>query len=260
MSTGYLRYNADESPNATLESPERRTVASYERELTRHRSAEIRLRDALAREEALLRQKDEMIQKMELLSKESDHRLLNGLQMIVSLLSLQGRASTNAEAASQLAAAANRVAMIERVHRRLHYLDGVQTVAFKQYLEGLCRDFSTMLSCEERQEQNIVVEGIDINLPSVTGIPLGFIVSELITNAAKYGSGRILVRLEPSPLNGFALSVSNDGPGLPEGFDPAAGDGLGMRIVRSLVKQIRGELQFGRGDNNQGARFTVLFA
>ena len=149
MSTGYLPYSADESPNATLESPEHRTVASYERELTRHRSTEVRLRDALAREEALLRQKDELIQQKELMSRESDHRLLNGLQMIVSLLSLQSRAASNAEAASQLAAAANRVAMIERVHRRLHYLDGVQTVAFKQYLEGLCRDFSTMLSSEE---------------------------------------------------------------------------------------------------------------
>jgi two-component sensor histidine kinase len=260
MSTGYLPYSADESPNATLESPEHRTAASYERELTRHRATEIRLRDALAREEALRRQKDELIQKTELLSKESDHRLLNGLQMIVSLLSLQGRASTSAEAASQLAAAANRVAMIARVHRRLHYLDGVQAVAFKQYLEGLCGDFSTMLSSDEHLEQDIVVEGIELKLPSVTGIPLGFIVSELITNAAKYGKGRISVRLEPNPGQGYALSVSNDGPGLPDGFDPAACSGLGMRIVRSLVKQIRGELQFGRGDNNQGARFTVLFA
>jgi hypothetical protein len=84
MSTADLPYRADESPNATLENPEHRTVASYERELTRHRSAELRLRDALTREEALLRQKDELIQQMELMAKESDHRLLNGLQMIVS--------------------------------------------------------------------------------------------------------------------------------------------------------------------------------
>lgn len=260
MSTQDLPLSADKPPNAILERPEHRTVASYERELERHRSTEIRLRDALAREEALLRQKDELIQQKELMSRESDHRLLNGLQMIVSLLSLQGRAATNAEAASQLAAAANRVAMIERVHRRLHYLDGVQAVAFKQYLEGLCRDFSTMLSSEEYAEQDIVVEGIELKLPSVTGIPLGFIVSELITNAAKYGKGRISVRLEPNPGQGYALSVSNDGPGLPEGFDPAARNGLGMRIIRSLVKQIGGELQFGRSDNNQGARFVVLFS
>ena len=260
MTIEHLSYSADLPPSTTFESQEPRTAASYERELTKHRSTEIRLREALAREEALLRQKDDLIQQQEVLNKEADHRLLNGLQMIVSLLSLQSRASANAEAASQLAAAANRVAMIERVHRRLHYLDGVQAVAFKQYLEGLCRDFSTMLSCEERQAQDIIVEGIEIKLPSVTGIPLGFIVSELITNAAKYGKGRISVRLEPNPGKGYALSVSNDGPSLPDGFDPAARNGLGMRIIRSLVKQIGGELRFGRNDNNQGARFAVLFS
>ena len=42
----------------------------------------------------------------------------------------------------------------------------------------------------------IVVEGIEITLPAVTAIPLGFIANELITNAAKYGTGRIAVRLE----------------------------------------------------------------
>lgn len=117
MSTADSPYRADDTPGTTLENPEHRTVASYERELTRHRSTEIRLRDALAREEALLRQKDELIQQKELMSKESDHRLLNGLQMIVGLLSLQSRASANVETASQLAAAANRAGW--RANRRV---------------------------------------------------------------------------------------------------------------------------------------------
>ncbi len=251
---------AELAPDAIFESPESRTAASYERELTRHRRTETRLREALAREEALIREKDKLIRQYEILGEESDHRLLNGLQMIVSLLSLQSRASANAEVASQLAVAANRVATIQRVHRRLHCLDGVQTVAFKQFLEDLCRDFSTMLSLEERPEQVIAVEGIEARLPSVIGIPLGFIVNEMITNAAKYGKGRILVRLEPDPRKGYALSVSNDGPALPEGFDPAACKGLGMRIIRSLVERIGGELRIARGDRDQGARFTVLFS
>jgi two-component sensor histidine kinase len=54
--------------------------------------------------------------------------------------------------------------------------------------------------------------------------------------------------------------VASDGSTLPEGFDPAAGKGLGMKIIRSLVERIGGELRIGRGDNNQGARFTVLFS
>ena len=264
MAIEHLPHSADSPPNIIFESGERRTVASYERELKRerirHRRTESGLREALAQEEVLLHQKDELIQQQEILGKESEHRLLNDLQMIVSLLSLQSRASANAEVTSELAAAADRVATIGRIHRRLHSLDGVQTFALKQYLEDLCRDFSMMLSSEGRSERVVIVEGIEIELPAVTAIPLGFIANELITNAAKYGTGRITVGLEPTPGKGYALSVSNDGPVLPEEFDPAAGKGLGMRIIRSLVERIGGELRIGRGDKSQGPRFTVLFS
>jgi two-component sensor histidine kinase len=260
MTIEHLPQSTDSPPIATFESLEPRTVASYKRRLTAYRRTEVRLREALARDDALLRQKDELIQNQALLSKESDHRLLNDLQVIVSLLSLQSRASANAEVASQLATAADRVATIARMHRRLHYCDGVQSVAFKQFLDDLCRDFSTMLFSEQRLERGIVVEGIEIKLPSVTALPLGFIANELITNAAKYGKGRITVRLEQDSGKGYALSVCNDGPSLPDGFDPAAGKGMGMRIIRSFVERIGGALRIGRADNNQGTRFTVQFS
>ena len=117
-----------------------------------------------------------------------------------------------------------------------------------------------MLSSEDHPERVILVEGIELMLPAVTAVPLGFIANELITNAAKYGKGRITVSLEPNPAKGYALSVANDGPALLEGFDPAACKGLGMRIVRSLVERISGELQICRGDMSQGTRFTVLFS
>ena len=238
---------------------EHRTAASYERELERYRRAELRLREIIALDESLLRQKDETIQNQALLSSESDHRLLNDLQMIISLLSLQSRATANAEAASQLAAAADRIAMIGRIHRRLHSFDGATTVAFKKFLEDLCSDFSSLVS-SGRGERDIAVEGAEIELPTLTCRPLGFIANELITNAAKYGKGRIVVRLEQGLENRYSLSVSNDGPPLPKGFDPAACKGLGMKIIRGLVQRIGGELRIGRGDNNTGARFTVLFS
>ncbi len=219
---------------------------------------ETQLRSALAQSEALLRQKDEVIQRQELLKRESDHRFLNDLQMIISLLSLQSRASTNPEAAAQLAVAANRVSMIARIHHRLHSYDGVQAVEFRKFLEDFGRDFSAMLSSDERPER-VLVEGIEINLPAAAAIPLGFIVSELIANAAKYGNGKIAISLQSDPAYGYALSVCNDGPALPDGFDPSASQGLGMKIIRSFTNQIGGELRIGAGDDGQGARFTVLF-
>ncbi|MEJ0042631.1 MAG: sensor histidine kinase [Rhizomicrobium sp.] len=97
-------------------------------------------------------------------------------------------------------------------------------------------------------------------MPAEIGISLGFVVNELLTNAAKHGKGRVALRFSAKAEGGYVLSVSNDGVPLAEGFDPAAGRGLGMKIVKSFVDRIGGELRFGRGDADQGARFTVTFS
>jgi two-component sensor histidine kinase len=246
--------------NGVIDNPTRRTVLNYEREIRVRMGTEVLLREAIAHDAALLIRKDAIIEQLEILSRESDHRLLNGLQLIASLITLQSRTSANAEVAAQLAVAADRVAMIVRTHRRLHSLDGTQSVAFRQFLEDLCGDCSTMLTFERLPECAITVVGDDVDLPTATAIPLGYIVSELITNAAKYGDGRITVRLERDGDRGYALSVSSGGARLPDDFDPSASQGLGMRIILSFVDRIGGELRIGRGAKNEGAKFTVLFS
>ena len=195
----------------------------------------------------------------EMLRDESNHRLLNGLQMVISLLMMQSRAAVP-DVAVQLTAAAHRVMAIELIHRRLHINDGTKTVAFKKHLEEFCQEFTGVMSSSEKgSEQDILVACDDISFPTTIGIPLGFIISELITNAIKYSSGTVTVSLKGRADDICELTVSNDGPALPEGYDPAASKGLGMKIVGSFVRQIGGEFQFGRNEGNQGARFTVLF-
>jgi two-component sensor histidine kinase len=218
------------------------------------------LRAALARETSLLHEREILLQEQEVLRAESEHRLLNGLQMVVSLLSLQGRMATMPDVATQLSAAANRVTIIERMHRRLHFHDGTKTVGLKKYLQELCQDYAGLADTGDGPRLNILFEGGEIEIASKTAVSLGFIASELITNAIKHGEGRVIVGLDTDPEKGYALSVCNDGPALPDGFDPARCQGLGMKIIRSLVQKIGGEFGFGRGAGNQGARFVVLFS
>lgn len=215
------------------------------------------LQAALAREAALLRERDALIERQTTLSREADHRFLNNVQMISSLISMQSRIFVNKDCAPALAMAANRVAMMGQIHRHLHSIDGVESVAFKTFLEVLCLDYATMLLGAGRC---IIVEGDELQLPTAVAVPLGFVINELITNALKYGQDPIKVRLAPDPRMGFAIFVENGGPALPEGFDPAKSKGLGMRIVRSLVIALGGELRTGCGENNQGARFAVHIA
>jgi two-component sensor histidine kinase len=235
----------------------RRSVVRQKHARPQHVATTVQLKKALAREETLLREKHDLLERQDMMAQEFEHRLLNSLQLIVSLLSLQSRAATTPEAATQLKIAANRVAALGRVHRRLHLLDHQKRVEFKQYIQHLCEDLSGLLF-QEGAKRAIVLEGANVEIPTALGIPLGFIVNELITNSAKYAKGTITVRLGTTSAVDRSLSVSDEGPGLPAEFDPAGGRGLGMKIIQSLVKQIGGELHIARAEDG-GACFTVTF-
>lgn len=228
---------------------------AVERDLRHSLTAE--LRAARVRENAWLREKSDLLQRQDMLAQEFEHRLVNSLQIIGSLLSLQSR-TAGPEAAAQLTIAARRVASFGRVHRQLHLLDHQESVEFKQYLQHLCEDLSGLLF-EGETGCTIVVKAAEIDVPTAFAIPLGFVVTELITNSAKYAKSNITVRSENMSTIGHSLSVLDDGPGLPEGFDPARSKGLGMKIVAKLVKQIDGELTIGAGEDGHGTRFTVTF-
>jgi two-component sensor histidine kinase len=238
---------------------------SFRRALPRDRSMQkehaaliAELQAALAREQVLQQEKHELSQRQGMLTQEFEHRLINGLQLIVSLLSLQSRTATTAEAADQLTIAARRVASLGRVHRRLHLLDHQDHVEFKEYLQNLCEDLSSLLF-PESSGYAIVVEGATAEIPTSMAIPLGFIVNELITNSAKYAAGHTTVRIDVTSPTDRSLSVMDDGPGLPPGFKPEASKGLGMKIVLSLVQQISGELHIMPRDSGRRTCFMVKF-
>jgi two-component sensor histidine kinase len=217
------------------------------------------LEAALAREQILLRDKHEQSQRQVMMAQEFEHRLINSLQLIASLLSLQSRAATTPEGTAQLTIAANRVAALGRVHRRLHLLDHQDNVEFSRYLQLLCEDLSGLL-LQAGIGSTIVVEGTEAAIPTKFAIPLGFVVNELVTNAAKYAEGNIIVRFDSISPGTYSLSVMDEGPGLPDDFKPADSRGLGMKIVNAQIRQIHGELQILPGDRGRGARFIVTFA
>jgi two-component system, sensor histidine kinase PdtaS len=212
------------------------------------------LNEAHMLEKTLRRELDNARRKV-VLADELDHRLVNSMQLIVSLLSSQARIAAP-EAAAQLMVASRRVAAFAQVHHQLHLLDSDATVEFKSYFKHLCEGLSNLIQLDGSA---IVFEGAAAILPTELGVPLGFIVSELVTNSAKYARGPIVVRFETSSPGCHVLSVSDCGQGLPAGFNPAASKGLGMKLVQSLVQQIDGHLRIGRGNEGRGACFAVDF-
>jgi len=216
------------------------------------------LQASLGREKALQKENGDLLRRHDAHSLEFEHRLSNGLQLIAGLLCAQSRTATP-EAAMQLTIAAGRIVAFGLVHRRLHFIDHHGSVEFLEYLRVLCEALSGLL-CQEPIGHVIRVEGAEVQIPAALAIPLGFIVNELVTNAVKYAKSNITVGLETTPTGDHSLSVLDDGPGLPEGFDSAHSKGLGMKIVRSFVKEIGGELHILPGENGRGTRFRVTFS
>jgi two-component sensor histidine kinase len=216
------------------------------------------LQASLARESASRQANVELLQRQHTLALEFEHRFANGLQWITALLSLQSRTATP-EAAAQLAIAARRVAAFGSVHCRLHLLDSQKTVEFNQYLCLLCSDLSDLLFQDAENSYSVTVEGPVIEIATTIAIPLGFIVNELVTNAAKYAHGDIIVKIGGTPAAGYSLSVQDDGPGLPPEFDPARCKGLGMKIVLALVKQIESRLKIVPSETGRGTKLAVTF-
>ncbi len=197
-------------------------------------------------------QKDLALQRSGLMAKEIDHRVMNSLQLVAGLLSLQGRGVGDERVAEQLAFAASRVNAIAQVHRHIYLSEGLESVESREYLQRLCKDLGDIL------KSKIHVEAMEAVILTAQVIPLGLMVNELVTNAAKHGSGEIKVSFGRAGAENYRLQVSDQGPGLPPGFDPAKTTSLGMKVVTSLVKQLGGELDFGAA-SPAGARFTVQF-
>ena len=231
-----------------------RTFSVRKRKKTRALNAD--LKAALVREEILLHNHSALVNRHALQAREFDHRLFNGLQMIAWLLSSQSRNATP-EVAAQLGTAASRVIAFGRVHRQLHLLDNQENVEIKQHLRMLCEDLAGLLF--EHSGYAVSVEGIELKLPSTIAIRLGYIVNELITNAAKYAASDISVRIDVDSPGEYSLSVSDRGPGLPEEFDMMNSKGLGMTIITSLAKQIGAKLIVGVGEKNCGTKFLIRF-
>jgi two-component sensor histidine kinase len=202
-------------------------------------------------------QKDAALRRSELLTKEIEHRVMNGLQLVSGMLNMQARASDYSDAAEQLRVAANRVGAIAQAHRHIYLSDDVQFTDCKEYLQRLCNDLSGMLRSGEAGQ--ITLGGIEAQMPTEQIVSIGLIVSELVTNAAKHGAGEIKVAFERSVSGEYALSVSDNGSGLPATFDPAASAGLGMKVIGSLAAKLGGRLLVGGTEDAGGTKFTVLF-
>jgi hypothetical protein len=205
-----------------------------------------------------LRRRDRELVTKDATIREIHHRVKNNLQTVSALLRLQSRRIDDPAAAAALDEAVRRIASIALVHETLSN-STENTVAFDEVLTSLV---THALELSPRMGQ-LSIERIGQlgSLESRIATPLSLVVTELIHNALEHGlyeSGtRLTIELQRYSNEGL-ITISDDGVGLPEGFDIATSSNLGLQIVRTLTEnELKGELKLE--STHQGTHAQLRF-
>ncbi|HEQ71335.1 MAG TPA: PAS domain S-box protein, partial [Spirochaetia bacterium] len=198
------------------------------------------------------------LREKEILLREIHHRVKNNLQVITSLLNLQCSAITEEKFIDIFKKCENRIKSMALIHEKLYQSQDIARVEFGDYLTTLV--FHLMQAHREDMERiSIEVKAVKLYFDIDTAIPAGLIVNELITNAIFHAfpdnrRGRITVRLAEKDDHAL-IEVIDDGRGFQGDFEKPGGEGLGLQLVRVLVKQLHGTLTLNR---KTGTRLAVV--
>ena len=192
---------------------------------------------------------------LQVLLKEVHHRVKNNLQIISSLMSLQERNIEDDEVAAVLNESKRRVEAIALIHQKLYQDNKVNRVDFNSYLNEFI-ETQKVLSPKVTYSLN----SIDSELSLDTSVPLGLILSEIITNSVKHAfkdveKPSVDVNLTKKSEQ-FVLMVSDNGVGLPTDFDLHTPKSLGTEIIMALTEQIDAEIEV---IVDHGTTFKITF-
>jgi two-component sensor histidine kinase len=216
-------------------------------EIEQRRNAEDQMRAALKEKEVLLA--------------EIHHRVKNNLQIISSLMALQSDQVSDQRVVGALKDSQSRIRSIALIHEQLYRSANLSQIDFSHYLTDLT---SALMQTHGSGSPTvrIVASAQNVVLDISHALPCGLIINELVSNALKHAfpggrRGEIHVSFVGTDDHVYALTVSDNGLGLPEGFDLRSAVTLGLRLVANLAQvQLKGDLEVdGRG----GTTFRIRF-
>ncbi|AFY94531.1 chemotaxis protein CheB [Chamaesiphon minutus] len=206
-------------------------------EITARRQSEAQIQESLAEKEVLLG--------------EIHHRVKNNLQIVSSLLSLQNNRVTDSQANTILQDSQNRVSAMAAIHEILYRSSNLAALNFDEYVRTLVDNLFASYTVDRAAISLSVEVSPDVDIDVDRAVLCGLIINELVTNALKYGfadgrEGELSIHLISSNQI-LTLAVANNGRELPLDFDIRNIRSMGLNLVMSLVKQIKGELTVETG-------------
>lgn len=200
-------------------------------------------RQAIEADKARLQtQSDQLLKREHTLLEEMQHRIVNSLQIIASILMLKARTVTSDEAREHLQDAHRRVMSVAEVQKYLHSKVGQDTVELAPYLTKLCASLASSM-IGEASNTKLQVECGPGTVVSADAVSIGLIITELVINALKYAfpdkrdAALVTVSYHMNAF-GWILSVSDNGVGKAGGDATPTKGGLGTSLVTALAHQL----------------------
>lgn len=185
--------------------------------------------------------------------REAEHRVKNTLQLISSIVMLQGRRAPDEAARQALRAVQQRVAAVSVAHRHVSWSEDAEEVE----LAGLIREIvGDLAGSAGREGVEIDLDLESVVIPGRHGAPMALLVSEAVGNALRHAypdgrNGRVRVVLRRTP-DGFGVDVADDGVGMDPGAPKA---GFGLTVAQLMCQQLKGRLETAPGQ--PGVRISV---
>ena len=215
-------------------------------DITDHKKAEDQIKASLKEKEVLLR--------------EIHHRVKNNLAVIGSLLTLQSGYATDDVHKKMFENTEARVRSMALAHELLYQSESLADIRSGEYIGNLV-DHLIATANYIGAIINVKKEMEDVSFSLNTAIPVGFLVTELVSNCLKHAftdriEGEIRVSLRSVGDQEFELIVKDNGVGMPEDVDFENLTSLGLDLVDTFVEQLKGKLEI-RGD--EGTEVRVRF-
>ncbi len=209
----------------------------------------------LLRDVTELRRRERELMSKEATIREIHHRVKNNLQTVASLLRLQARRLDVPEGRQALEEAERRVGSIAIVHETLSQSFD-EAVDFDEIADRL-RSMVADVASASRPVRTTRSGSFGV-LTGEVATPLAMVITELMQNAAEHafdqGGGTIALHVNRASAR-LVVEITDDGRGLPEGFDADSLSSLGISIVSALVEsELEGSLSFASAP---GAGTTV---
>ncbi|MBI2854154.1 MAG: sensor histidine kinase, partial [Chloroflexi bacterium] len=183
---------------------------------------------------------------------------------IYSMLNLQLPQVKDTEAIELFKESQNRVFTMALIHEKLYQSESMARIDLPEYVRGLVANLLLTYGMTSGTIRPMIkVESICLDVD--VAIPCALIINELVSNSLKHAfppskwsgrTGEIRIDLHRTAGNTLTLVVSDDGIGMPPGFEIEDSPSLGLKLVRVLAKQLKGTIHIAA---DSGTEISITF-